>query len=724
MNTIEFVPETAFVDTSTTRLPPSQHLDILADFAEYVVTSDGLQQVFNEAVDIISRVLQAEYIVACELRSDGQKFYLQSKVVDPDKSFSLDGDTLRRYIMDFLVRDVMVFGEEYTASRDLAAEITGNNTISGGVSVAIPGHNHPWGLLLVCDDQNRVYSDDDVSFVRAISNLLATTFEHSRIDQDRQSNMRNVIRAKKQWESTVDVLSGIVCLIDKKGRVIRANRSLEEWGICKIVDINRKDLHHVLHPNCNNKKCSFKKAWKQAFSRVEHENTDWEVADKILNRYLHLSLKKLSADVDSEIGTDDRYAVLYIEDISVRHSENKALRKYQHDLEAEVKQSRTQLINIEEPLVKQLALLSELNDIDALVSKTRKYSYLVDDTLTGVYVLKDGEVIFCNARLAKIFNYEREELCGMRFEDLIYKEDRPLISGGMKLTAEYDVMPEDNVIRGITKEGGLVWLKNILVSAADNEHLVFDIGNVIDITEQKRIEKNLRKSEKELHVLSYMLINAQEDERKRIASELHDGLGQHLSAVKFEVESCVKMLHDKSFREEADKLKLSVRRIREAIDEVRKISMDLRPSMLDDLGILVTMEWLCRQFQEVYTNIEIELVKNIFEQDIPEALKVVIYRILQEALNNISKHSFASEVVVQIDKTSGGIILSVQDNGVGITSDKNESGIKHSLGIKSMRERAVTSGGSFDLESCPETGVHIRVTWLDKEFRLLRDSMS
>ncbi len=280
------------------------------------------------------------------------------------------------------------------------------------------------------------------------------------------------------------------------------------------------------------------------------------------------------------------------------------------------------------------------------------------------------------------------------------------------------------MIRGMTKDGGLVWLKNILVSAADNEHLVFDIGNVIDITEQKRIEKNLRKSEKELHVLSYMLLNAQEGERKKIASELHDGLGQHLSAVKFEVESCVNMLNDKLHRKEADKLKLSVRRIREAIDEVRRISMDLRPSMLDDLGILVTMEWLCRQFQEVYANIDIELVKNISEQEIPEALKVVIYRILQEALNNISKHSYASEVVVQIEKTSSGIILSIQDDGVGIHTDGKESGIKHSLGIKSMRERAVTSSGSFDLESSPQTGVYIKVTWLDKEFRLLRDSMS
>ena len=724
MNTIEFVPDTAFVDSSTTRLPPTQHLDILADFAEYVVTSDGLQQVFNEAVDIISRVLQAECIVACELRSDGQKFYLQSKVVDPDKSFSMDGDTLRRYIMDFLVRDVMVFGEGSTAPLGLASAITGNSMLTSGVSVTIPGHNRPWGLLLVCDDENRVYSDDDVYLIRGISNLLATAFERSRVAQDRQINMRNVIRAKKQWESTVDALSGVVCLIDKKGRVLRANRSLEEWGICKIDDVGRKDLHRVLHPGCKDRKCSFKKAWNLSFRRIDQENVDWEIADQVLNRYLHLSLKKLSAEVDSEIGKDDRYAVIYIEDISIRHSENEALEKYQQDLEAEVKQNRAQLINVEEPLVKQLALLTELNDVEVIVSKTRKYSYLVDDTLTGVYVLKDGEVIFCNARLAKIFKYEREEMCGMRFEDLIFKEDWPLISGGMKLTADYDVMPEDNVIRGMTKKGGLVWLKNILVSAAENEHLVFDIGNVIDITEQKRIEKNLRKSEKELHVLSYMLINAQEDERKRIALELHDGLGQHLSAVKFEVESCMKMLQDKSLREEADNLKLSIRRIREAIEEVRTISMDLRPSMLDDLGILVTMEWLCRQFQEVYTNIDIELVKIVFEKDIPEALKVVIYRILQEALNNISKHSYASEVVVQIEKTSSGILLSIQDDGVGIHSDESEPGTKCSLGIKSMRERAVTSGGSFDLESCPQTGVHIKVTWLDKEFRLLRDSMS
>jgi signal transduction histidine kinase len=153
--------------------------------------------------------------------------------------------------------------------------------------------------------------------------------------------------------------------------------------------------------------------------------------------------------------------------------------------------------------------------------------------------------------------------------------------------------------------------------------------------------------------------------------------------------------------------------IQEGVREIRRIQQDLRPSMLDDLGILVTISWLCREFEATYSTIHVEKQIEIQEDEIPDSLKLVIYRISQEALNNISKHSHADLVHLFFRKTERAIELSVQDNGQGfdhreaLSVERPRGG----LGLASMRERAEHSGGSFSVESTKGKGTVIRVSW-------------
>ena len=149
------------------------------------------------------------------------------------------------------------------------------------------------------------------------------------------------------------------------------------------------------------------------------------------------------------------------------------------------------------------------------------------------------------------------------------------------------------------------------------------------------------------------------------------------------------------------------------IEEVRRIVQDLRPSILDDLGILATITWFCREFQNVYASVRINSEIAIQENDIPSPLKTVIYRILQEALNNIAKHSQADLVHLSLQKRHDGMELKVHDNGSGfdLTEAISLQPSRRGFGLASMRERAELSGAEFKIKSASGEGTTIWVRW-------------
>jgi signal transduction histidine kinase len=233
-----------------------------------------------------------------------------------------------------------------------------------------------------------------------------------------------------------------------------------------------------------------------------------------------------------------------------------------------------------------------------------------------------------------------------------------------------------------------------------------------EIDECQRVETELTKSQSDLRRLSVDLLNAQEKERKLVAGEIHDSIGSSLSAVKFKVESALTELADRS-PQTTTALKSLIPIVQGAADEARRIQMNLRPSTLDDLGLLATIRWLCRQFESTYSAIGVKQNIKIEEHEVPDSLKTVIFRIMQEGLNNIAKHSRANMVLLFLQKTEQAIKLAIRDNGQGFDLSKGQSpsGTPQGLGLKSMRERAELSGGSFEMESTHGKGTVIRVWW-------------
>jgi len=231
--------------------------------------------------------------------------------------------------------------------------------------------------------------------------------------------------------------------------------------------------------------------------------------------------------------------------------------------------------------------------------------------------------------------------------------------------------------------------------------------------QRKHTEDALAHSREQLRLLSSKLLAAEEEERRRIAQDMHDSIGQSLAAIKFSVENVLNNVKEHHIGGLADSLQRIIPSVQNAMEEARRIYTGLRPSCLDDLGILATISWFCREYQETYKGIWIESQIEIEEGDIPEPLKIVIFRILQEALNNIARHSKAEWVDLSFVKRNGLIQLTIEDDGVGFELDPIGEEIFHgtSLGIAGMNERADLTGGVFRIDSVIGKGTTICVSW-------------
>lgn len=232
-----------------------------------------------------------------------------------------------------------------------------------------------------------------------------------------------------------------------------------------------------------------------------------------------------------------------------------------------------------------------------------------------------------------------------------------------------------------------------------------------EIVRREVAESDLRESRNELSSLSVQLMHAQEIERKRISQELHDAVGQSLSAVKYTLERSVHLLEHPERGSLADALELAVSHVHRTINDVRAISTSLRPRLLDDLGPASALRAFCREWSDVYPNVEVVVDMPLRDADIPRSLGVSVFRIVQEALNNVAKHAAARSVKVSLGIRSGLLYAEVADDGVGFNIRAKSRLRRHGSGWRGMRERAEHDGGKLAIDSAPGRGTTLSVCW-------------
>jgi signal transduction histidine kinase len=209
----------------------------------------------------------------------------------------------------------------------------------------------------------------------------------------------------------------------------------------------------------------------------------------------------------------------------------------------------------------------------------------------------------------------------------------------------------------------------------------------------RRAEEQLRESHEQLRALSVYLQSVREEERTRIAREVHDGLGQALTGCKLDLSWIASRL-PKEQKELVEKTRALSGHIDSTIQMVRRIATELRPGILDHLGLAAALEWQANEFQ-TRTGIQCEVHASLNEPDLPPDLNTTFFRIFQETLTNIIRHAGATRVAVELKEKDGSVVLEVRDNGRGIS--RAEITKTKSMGLLGMRERAALLGGEFKI---------------------------
>jgi signal transduction histidine kinase len=235
-----------------------------------------------------------------------------------------------------------------------------------------------------------------------------------------------------------------------------------------------------------------------------------------------------------------------------------------------------------------------------------------------------------------------------------------------------------------------------------------------ELLTQESVEKEaqLARLDRKLRTLSAELIMVQEAERRRIADDLHDSLGQCLSVAKLTLETAMERTAGHPGAEEVVR---AFGQIRAAIAEVRSIVRNLRPSMLEEFGLDSTLELLCHEFGLSRPGLTVEHRITGEVGDLPMLVSVSVVRILQEALNNVAKHAAATHIEVTAEFSPGKVVLRVQDNGIGF--DLRPLGRRRGLGLSTMRERTERTGGVCKIVSKPGSGTTVTATWSREKAR-------
>jgi len=233
-----------------------------------------------------------------------------------------------------------------------------------------------------------------------------------------------------------------------------------------------------------------------------------------------------------------------------------------------------------------------------------------------------------------------------------------------------------------------------------------DKGSPVEVATTERDITGRKEAERELRRLHARVISAQETERKRLSRELHDGVGQILSGVRFRLESLPGEIALSAT--DAAKIVKVGGFLSNAISEIRRVSQNLMPSELVDLGLEPALRTLCREFKE-RAGVQVTLKAGPALPDIAPELALALFRIAQEALNNVGKHSRATLAAVILSRKGKEILLSVSDNGIGFAPGGSRQQAGSGIGLGSMRERAELAGGSIELHSTPGAGTTLDV---------------
>ena len=348
---------------------------------------------------------------------------------------------------------------------------------------------------------------------------------------------------------------------------------------------------------------------------------------------------------------------------------------------------------------------------EARKESEERYRSIFENAVEGIFqTTRDGKYVEVNPALARMYGYDSPE-------DLIAAitniASQLYVDPGRR-DEFVRLMQEQEEVTGFEalvyrKDGSFIWIsENVRTRRDPAGVLVGYEGTVEHITERKLAEARLRTTLDEVRTLSGRLTKVQEEERTRIARELHDELGVGLTCLKIDLSRLHTMVSEGAGagarKKAGDKIRSMVEQIDTTIASVQRLVTELRPAILDDLGLVAAVEWQCQDFQK-RTGIPCICVTSADDIAMEPERATALFRICQEALTNTARHAQATAVTIKLESRSNSLQLVVADNGVGIPDAKLSN--RQSLGLIGMKERVALFGGEITIQGHPGKGTTV-----------------
>ncbi|HZF22377.1 MAG TPA: PAS domain S-box protein [Burkholderiales bacterium] len=348
---------------------------------------------------------------------------------------------------------------------------------------------------------------------------------------------------------------------------------------------------------------------------------------------------------------------------------------------------------------------------DALRESEEKFRQLAENIREVVWMTTPAmdELLYVSPAYEVIWARSRESLRQRprSFMEAIHTKDREHVVGILERQREQGFEVEYRIVR---PDGSVRWIRNRGFPIKNRSGKVYRIAGVAeDITQRKHAGDALRRSAAEHQALSRRLVELQESERRQLSRELHDRVGQNLTALRINLDILQTALASSGSGEVRARVDDSAALLESTMDTIENVMSELRPPMLDDHGLAAALDWHASKFSE-RTGIAVAVTGSEPAVRPAPQVEIALYRIAQEALNNVAKHARARHVEIALDHANGVCVMSVQDDGIGFdrveaTSDKPKPG----LGMVTMRERAQAVGGRFEVQALPGRGTRLTV---------------
>jgi PAS domain S-box-containing protein len=336
-----------------------------------------------------------------------------------------------------------------------------------------------------------------------------------------------------------------------------------------------------------------------------------------------------------------------------------------------------------------------------------KFRALSENAPAAIFIYQGNKIRYTNAEMEVISGYSRQELLEMNFWDTVHPDFRDAVREQGLARLRGEPLPTRYEFKIVTKGGEECWV-DFTDGIFELEGKPAVIGMSWDITERKRAEEALKTTTEQLRALTAKLESVREEEDRRIGRELHDEIGSAVTGLKWDLEGLDKLCSETSGHIDCSLLRERIKGMVELIDTtcsaVQKISSELRPAILDDLGLIPAIEWQAQQFS-ARTGIVCQFDASLESIDLDREKATAVFRIIQEALTNVLRHSQATRVNIIIEKEDDELIVEIKDNGRGIT--ESEKTRPSSLGLIGMQERAHLIKGKIEIIGFPGKGTVI-----------------